>query len=299
VTSQKCEKFIYGGCGGNENNYETVEQCKKSCSPLKTDRNVNIKCSLERHQGYCRDEILRYYYDAEAKKCQHFIYTGCGGNENNFETITDCENECDDSDLNIDNLTEKESSDLGKCSAKADSGLCRGYFPRFWFNPEKRECEEFVYGGCGGNENNYESIDDCRKSCGVVEIRAAENCTLKPDSGTCEALMKRFFFNVTSQKCEEFVYGGCGGNGNNYMTVDECKSSCVSTATPKKCAPQPDPGNCFANISRFFYNITSKKCEEFIYGGCGGNENNFESSEQCLKECSVQLQSSSIKKFNG
>ena len=26
-------------------------------------------------------------------------------------------------------------------------------------------------------------------------------------------------------------------------------------------------------------------CEEFTYGGCDGNQNNFESSEQCNQQC--------------
>ncbi|KAI0240899.1 PI-actitoxin-Aeq3b, partial [Lamellibrachia satsuma] len=27
----KCEKFIYGGCEGNRNNFKTEEECKKTC----------------------------------------------------------------------------------------------------------------------------------------------------------------------------------------------------------------------------------------------------------------------------
>ncbi|KAH0619351.1 hypothetical protein JD844_019396 [Phrynosoma platyrhinos] len=39
---------------------------------------------------------------------------------------------------------------------------------------------------------------------------------------------------------------------------------------------------------RYFYNPASKSCEEFIYGGCLGNENNFQTLEQCRLTCTEE-----------
>lgn len=51
-------------------------------------------------------------------------------------------------------------------------------------------------------------------------------CLNTRDGGNCEALFKKYAFDQESQKCEEFIYGGCDGNDNNFKTMDECKETC-------------------------------------------------------------------------
>ena len=45
------------------------------------------------------------------------------------------------------------------------------------------------------------------------------------------------------------------------------------------CMLTPDAGACRGNELRYFFNRGTNKCETFMYGGCSGNENNFEVSE--------------------
>jgi hypothetical protein len=47
-------------------------------------------------------------------------------------------------------------------------------------------------------------------------------------------------------------------------------------------------GNCEAAISRWSFNPETKQCEEFSYGGCDGNGNNFESQKDCEIKCDVK-----------
>ena len=56
----------------------------------------------------------------------------------------------------------------------------------------------------------------------------SSNCTLPAVKGTCEAHMPRFFYNATSSQCEKFIYGGCGGNANNFYSLNECLKECKS-----------------------------------------------------------------------
>ncbi|XP_064380395.1 amyloid beta precursor like protein 2 isoform X2 [Dromaius novaehollandiae] len=64
-------------------------------------------------------------------------------------------------------LSEKEvSSDMKSvCSQEAMTGPCRAVMPRWYFDPNKRKCVRFIYGGCGGNRNNFESEEYCMAVC--------------------------------------------------------------------------------------------------------------------------------------
>ncbi|CAM2102190.1 unnamed protein product [Caretta caretta] len=54
------------------------------------------------------------------------------------------------------------------------------------------------------------------------------------------------------------------------------------------CSLPTEVGPCTAAIPRWVYNWHSKKREEFSYGGCNGNKNNFETKEDCLQACAGQ-----------
>ncbi|XP_054744709.1 putative Kunitz-type serine protease inhibitor [Anastrepha obliqua] len=70
------------------------------------------------------------------------------------------------------------------------------------------------------------------------------------------------------------------------------ENASTTTAAPtaasdviEECHQPKETGRCFALFYRYAYNVESRQCEEFIYGGCNGNQNNFESKEACEKKC--------------
>ena len=52
------------------------------------------------------------------------------------------------------------------CSLPSVTGPCRGYFPRYYFNSKTGKCTRFIYGGCGGNRNNFRTLANCKAKCG-------------------------------------------------------------------------------------------------------------------------------------
>lgn len=54
------------------------------------------------------------------------------------------------------------------CWANAETGPCRALLPRWYFDREDGRCAQFIYGGCGGNRNNFESEEYCLSVCSSV-----------------------------------------------------------------------------------------------------------------------------------
>ena len=57
---------------------------------------------------------------------------------------------------------------------------------------------------------------------------------------------------------------------------------------PRFCYLPAKAGNCEAAISMWYYNCATCACEKFIYGGCGGNRNRFETERACRMRCKAK-----------
>lgn len=112
-----------------------------------------------------------------------------------------------------------------------------------------------------------------------------ELCAFKDESGPCKALIDRYFFNIDTNRCEIFEYGGCGGNDNNFETLEKCEEACVVSDDKNPCHLPEAPGPCRGLFSRYLFDSQTQQCRHFFYGGCFGNANNFRSMTQCRDKC--------------
>nr|XP_054921126.1 PI-actitoxin-Axm2a-like [Dermacentor andersoni] len=55
---------------------------------------------------------------------------------------------------------------------------------------------------------------------------ANECCQQKVEVGKCKASIPRWAFKTETGKCEEFTWGGCEENCNNFETKEACEQRC-------------------------------------------------------------------------
>ena len=60
------------------------------------------------------------------------------------------------------------------------------------------------------------------------QLKFLDICYLPPKLGSCNAKFMVWAYNPMTQKCQQFVYGGCGGNANNFWTREKCEAACPS-----------------------------------------------------------------------
>jgi len=63
-------------------------------------------------------------------------------------------------------------------------------------------------------------------------------------------------------------------------------TACSSTNQKlgSKCYEVPQTGKCRAMFTKYYFNQENKKCEKFVWGGCGGNIP-FETLKECKSSC--------------
>ena len=52
-------------------------------------------------------------------------------------------------------------------------------------------------------------------------------CRLPKIVGICRLSVPSFYFDRATLQCQSFLYGGCGGNGNRFNSLEECQSLCL------------------------------------------------------------------------
>ncbi|XP_062833563.1 low-density lipoprotein receptor-related protein 11 isoform X1 [Anolis carolinensis] len=70
-----------------------------------------------------------------------------------------------------------------------------------------------------------------------------EQCLLPPDAGPCNGHFPRWHFDDILGACIHFIYGGCKGNGNNFLQESDCLVECVNVHGSRTSGKDTDDKN--------------------------------------------------------
>ncbi|CCD31171.1 BPTI/Kunitz inhibitor domain-containing protein [Caenorhabditis elegans] len=248
-----------------------------------------------------------------AGQCTSFLYSGHGGNMNNFLTRNDCMKTCQS----------PMPPPSSQCSQPAASGQGDQYLSRYFFSPEYRQCLHFIYSGEGGNQNNFDSLTDCLETCVANGIKFSSLAnspmsavpppppTLMPSPPVTSSPFTFVPRNMCPQgdplitvdgtpiQCDPSKAAKCPGDhvctprGNEAYCCPSPMNFCLQSRPPISVCSGPD----FEPVReiRFTYDPLADRCVRFSFQNCRGaafsptgSLNNFVSNSQCNRLCCNQ-----------
>jgi len=204
--SGACESYTYGGCNGSDNLYMTEEECIKTC--IKAD--TTVPASWSRAGDLDEDKTKINFPESE-------------------ESDESSEEETPSARSGANNSDEEEDEDICSLPPIYPGPMgCLAFVPKWTFSKSEGKCVEYVYGGCRGTQNLFDTQDECKKSCEASgpAKKTAEVCQLPIVEGPCRGYREAYGFNANTGRCEPFTYGGCKGNGNIFRDQSSCVSVC-------------------------------------------------------------------------
>ncbi|XP_072229357.1 WAP, Kazal, immunoglobulin, Kunitz and NTR domain-containing protein 2 [Leuresthes tenuis] len=161
-----------------------------------------------------------------------------------------------------------QDSGVYTCTAQNPSGSVQAYYPLTVLPTEVL------------NTSGTKNLSRC----------LPEECVKPPDSTEdCGGQQEKvsWYYEPKTNNCLSFTH--CHSNNSQQLRkVFETYDGCMQCCGPELSSPCELPslqGPCKSYEPRWAYSSTLLKCQSFIYGGCEGNENNFESKEACEEIC--------------
>ncbi|KAM3923307.1 amyloid beta precursor like protein 2 isoform 2-T2 [Leptodactylus fuscus] len=166
--------------------YVCCPQAKKIEEPLSKDDDEDDEEEEEEEE---EDDYNSYKSEFPTEADVEDFTTAVEEDDDEEEEVEDEDDVVEDRDYYYDNYKEEDYNDEtttepsnGKalsdkeiitdvkavCSQVAVTGPCRAMFPRWYFDIHQKKCVRFIYGGCGGNRNNFQSEEYCMAVCKVT-----------------------------------------------------------------------------------------------------------------------------------
>uniref|UniRef100_A0A5K3EFV2 Papilin n=1 Tax=Mesocestoides corti TaxID=53468 RepID=A0A5K3EFV2_MESCO len=233
--------LVTSDCILNENRFESEADCESTClpkSPLR--RCLDPPQAGYAHCGYGTNKlgptttIQKAYFDKVLERCSWFVYLGCGGSDNQFSSIEECNKTC----MSTEALTTIRQHSQEICELPhilSDGPTCEDLgqtSSRWYYDPKTQLCKEFGYSHCSGTANNFLSKSSCELFCGAKTLSQELICELPPEAGDCPLQQphKMWYYDSGNGDCLAFTYTGCGGNENRFPSKAACRETCKPQA---------------------------------------------------------------------
>ncbi|KAK2161324.1 hypothetical protein NP493_1590g00049 [Ridgeia piscesae] len=215
-------------------------------------------CQLPKLPGPCKGSFLSWFYNVKTKKCETFIYGGCKGNGNRFKSKAECEK---------------------KCKPVVCSPIMCLMYCEFGFQLNSDGCP----------------ICKCLLPCQDVKCKSDEKCIVikkRPPKAKCVKRVKP----GTCPALPKTPPVRCAKPRHKCADDSDCprrKKCCVNICLARTCVnPAVDVcqlphrrGSCRKRLLRWYFDKRWNTCRKFVYRGCRGNGNRFETRQQCETKC--------------
>ncbi|XP_039274298.2 papilin-like isoform X2 [Styela clava] len=162
------------------------------------------------------------------------------------------------------------------CLQNVDQGPCENWSIYWFFDVKTGQCDRFWFGGCHGNENRFETFEICAKICRKYLNQFNEvqvSTTQQPPTTTAET-------SVSSQQNNSI-----SSNNANVSQFEPPQPQENEQFPPPSCFLRKSAGPCESRHHRWYFDARTGSCIKFWYGGCGGNDNNFATEQNCIDTC--------------
>jgi len=240
ASAEKCVKFEYTGCGGNQNNFMSKAECKATCMGKPSSPILPAESgAAEWFQNILEPEEDENSFDGFFDKIEDSVMS-------------------DNQGLWSPRVPQKAAQETRSNQSADDNSVCQERIPnkvcqhlinfpmggtKWGYNSNSNLCVEFEYWiQCLDDDRNSKNVFNSEKECKnacisddyepffFADTENSKYCSEPKDDGeSCvESEHIMHYYDSEAKRCLLFGYGGCGGNNNKFVSYIDCTTACHS-----------------------------------------------------------------------